>query len=82
MATITYTINAIINGTKTPTTLTPLQHRTLMSCGTSRQGAKPRTYTTPQTLTELQNMGLIGPGGGLTRRGTYAYMDVLDQMLS
>lgn len=42
----------------------------LISTGTSRQGATPTHPMTPAVKAELEREGLIGPGGGLTRRGT------------
>lgn len=52
----------------------------LQSVGTSRQGACPRGRNTPHAMSELQRLGLIGDGGGLTRRGSYAYLDVQEQV--
>lgn len=44
----------------------------LLSTGTSRQGAVPTHPMTDAVKTELVAEGLIGKGGGLTRRGTIA----------
>lgn len=52
----------------------------LRSCGTSRQGTAPRGRFTAEALSELARLGLIGPKGGLTRRGSYAYLDAGEQI--
>lgn len=44
----------------------------LVNVGTLRQGATVNTITTTEVVAELQTAGLIGPGYGLTRRGTIA----------
>lgn len=44
----------------------------LLSTGTNRQGAKPTHPMTADVKAELVTEGLIGTGGGLTRRGTIA----------
>jgi hypothetical protein len=56
-------------------TLTAIQ-----SCGTSRQGTTPRGRFGPEALSELARLGLIGKENGLTRRGSYAYLDIQDQI--
>lgn len=53
----------------------------LMSCGTNRQGATPAPATTTATLHELRTLRLIGPGGGLTRRGTIKRELIVNEML-
>jgi hypothetical protein len=53
--------------------LTPAAQAVLLSTGTNRQGAKPTAVMTTANragLQELVNADLIGPGGGLTRKGT------------
>lgn len=52
----------------------------IQSCGTSRQGTTPRGRFSPEALSELARLGLIGKGNGLTRRGSYAYLDIQDQI--
>lgn len=52
----------------------------LRSCGTSRQGAQPRGGFGNEAMAELRRLGLIGPNGGLTRRGSYAYLDSGEQI--
>ena len=42
----------------------------LLSCGTNRQGAKPAPRTPREALEELRDLGFLGDGWGLTRRGT------------
>lgn len=54
---------------KTPE-LTEAAKSALISTGTSRQGATPTHPMTPATRQELERLELIGPGGGLTRRGS------------
>jgi hypothetical protein len=51
--------------------MTHTAKRALISTGTNRQGAVP-TDASPADLAELERLGYIGPGGGLTRRGTIA----------
>lgn len=52
--------------------------KTLLAVGTHRQGAKIWSRTPAATVTELQNLGLIGDGLGLTRKGTIVYDRLLD----
>jgi len=54
---------------KTPE-LTEAAKSALISTGTSRQGATPTSPMTAEVKAELVDAGLIGPRGGLTRRGT------------
>lgn len=42
----------------------------LLSIGTNRQGATPSPATPANALAELEWLGLIGKGQGLTRKGT------------
>lgn len=42
----------------------------LLSIGTNRQGATPAPTTPVDALAELEWLGLIGKGQGLTRKGT------------
>lgn len=52
----------------------------LRSCGTSRQGMTPRGGFSNEAIRELRVLGLIGPKGGLTRDGSYAYLDTSEQI--
>ena len=52
-------------------TLSPQARTALLSVGTNRQGATPRQRDAgPEVMWELEAAGLIGPGGGLTRKGS------------
>lgn len=52
----------------------------LINVGTLRQGA---TATgSPEALAELAKLGLIGPGGGLTRRGTIKRQILMEDELN
>lgn len=42
----------------------------LIDIGTSRQGALPRAGVTGAQMAEMSRLGLIGPQGGLTRKGS------------
>jgi hypothetical protein len=46
------------------------QKEALLSCGTNRQGATCARITPQEVLNELQAMGFLGEGWGLTKRGT------------
>ena len=50
--------------------LSPAAVTAIISTGTSRQGAKPWEWTPASVMEELKELGLIGDGGGLTRKGT------------
>lgn len=50
--------------------LSPAAQSALLSTGTNRQGAKPTHRMTEEVRLELQDLGLIGEGLGLTRKGT------------
>lgn len=54
----------------------------LLSATTSTQGAKVYARGDTETLAELVAAGLIGPGDGLTMRGTIARERALDALLA
>lgn len=53
----------------------------LLSCGTNRQGATPAPVTTTAALHELRTLKLIGPGNGLTRRGTIKRELIVNELM-
>lgn len=61
--------------------LTEAATQALLSTDTNRQGATPRGRVTEDTLKELRLVGLLGRGGGLTRRGTIVRQRLLDARL-
>jgi hypothetical protein len=52
----------------------------LLTFASVREGATPKGRLTVAQTSELARLGLIGPQGGLTRRGTYARMDISEQI--
>ena len=61
--------------------LTEAATQALLSVDTLRQGATPRGHLTEDTFEELKLAGLLGKGGGLTRRGTVARQRLVDTLL-
>lgn len=61
--------------------LTKAAREALIAVGTRRQGATINTVTPGPVADELRNAGLIGPGNGLTRRGTIVRERLLDAAL-
>jgi hypothetical protein len=55
--------------------------RVLINCGTHRQGTAINPRTPEPVLQELIDLGLIGPGHGLTRRGSIAQERVMDEIM-
>lgn len=53
----------------------------LMSTGTNRQGSVPQTLVTEEVREELEAAGMIGPGGGLTLRGSIAREKEADRLM-
>lgn len=53
----------------------------LIDCGTNRQGTPIPASTVTEVRRELERAGLIGPGAGLTRRGTVYRQRLMDEML-
>lgn len=56
--------------------------KAIQSTGTSRQGATPRGRFAPEILAELAEAKLLGRNGGLTRQGSYAYLDIQDAIMA
>jgi hypothetical protein len=54
----------------------------LLSARSSRQGEVPAAGCTTEALSELSRLGLIGPGGGLTRSGSIMRDKILDQQMT
>lgn len=50
----------------------------IRSAGTSRQGAPLRGRFSVEVMTELRTLKMIGKLDGLTREGSYAYLDLQD----
>ena len=61
--------------------LTEDARQALLSTDTNRQGATPRGRVAEDTLKELKLAGLLGRGGGLTRRGTIVRQRLMDARL-
>lgn len=61
--------------------LTPEALAALANVGTNRQAATIPATTAPVVRLELDAAGLIGPGGGLTRRGTVVRQRHMDALL-
>jgi hypothetical protein len=53
----------------------------LLSARSSRQGEVPAAGCTTEALSELSRLGLIGPGGGLTRSGSIMRDKILAQQI-
>lgn len=60
--------------------LSPAAIKELIAIGTHRQGATNANMSTDAVM-ELQRAGLVGPGAGLTRRGTIARARFVDAAL-
>lgn len=50
----------------------------IRTAGTSRQGAPLRGRIAAEVLAELRTLKMIGKLDGLTREGSYAYLDIQD----
>lgn len=61
--------------------LTPEALTALANVGTNRQGAEIHPYTATEVRRELQVAGLIGPFGGLTRKGSIVRQRHMDALL-
>lgn len=63
--------------------MSPAARAALINVGTNRQGATIPMDTTPfEAANELRIMGLIGPGGGLTRKGSGKRQLVMDDVMN
>lgn len=51
-----------------------------INIGTSRQGSTPPPRTPAHVLDELQSLGLIGKGNGLTRKGSITHDLLWDEL--
>lgn len=58
--------------------LTVAAQEALITAGTNRQGATISHITDRATVMELQLLGLIGEGRGLTRKGTIVRQRLMD----
>ena len=54
----------------------------LMSTGNNRQGAVPQVARTDARIWgELETTGMVGPGGGLTRKGSVTRQREVDRLM-
>lgn len=54
----------------------------LINIGTQRQGATAAARTAPAVIDELQRLGYIGKGHGLTRKGSIKRQILLEDTLN
>jgi hypothetical protein len=63
------------------TTLSKAAQEALLSTRSNRQGETVPKTTDVVVISELSSEGLIGPGNGLTRRGTIVRERLFDQIM-